>query len=559
MFASRLRSVDVFEPMSSGAGCIPVRLPGRVAPFPDEALASWLLRYSAPLGLSPERLLFGSGHARPHRTIRWWRRADPALVTTLSERSGISRIKVGATAFEGVAGAGRLDDLPGRFSRFGHRLLRKNDGHIVRVSVCRECLAGDSIPYIRRDWTLGWATVCPVHRVELVGRCPRCRTELNLPKPSDHEQFNPGLCRRCRFPLTHGESRQAHEAAIRLHRRLIQSHECGFFNLVGYGDMRWAAILGVSSALVSVVWDYTEIVARRRLFNDAARDLGLAARLPTAGDNYHGLLIVAWAMDDWPKRSRAIARGAGISVERLREVRIGGKYDAETRGTIEDVLASAWSARPLASRRRTNAGGRSYNDVQCDHGRGQNPLDAEYLSHAKALLRFFRRRGFGHHDARDLVQQVLLRLLEADRGQIVNMRGYAYRIAANEANGFERSRRITGRFQSAIAVLYGNTVEARDPPREIDGREAIRRLVEAILRLRPRARATWLAARVANRPQAAIAAEAGCGRYAIEKALRRADSRLRAELSEVLNFVYPQTSLAEPIGRFDGIDPRIPE
>ena len=381
------------------------------------------------------------------------------------------------------------------------------------MGVCRECLAGDSVPYIRRDWTLGWATIAP-------------RSPCGIGPPVSTMSALSYTCRSLRikdnsilgcvavadFQLTHGESRPAHEAAIRLHRRLIQSHQCGFFNLVGYGEMRWAAILGVSSALISIVFEGLHgDRRRRRLFNDVARDLGLAARYRTAGDNYHGLLLVAWTMDDWPKRSRAIARGTGIGVDRLRTIRIGGRFDTETRGAIEDVLASAWSGRPLALRRRTNAGARNGTDVECKHGRGQDPLDAEYLSQAKALLRFFRKREFqlrrrAGSCAASAAEQAVL---EADRGQIANRQAYVYRIAANEANGIKRSRRIAGRFQSALAVLYGTTVERR-PVREINGREVIGRLVEAVFRLPPRARATWLAARVANRPQADIASEAGC-------------------------------------------------
>ncbi len=32
----------------------PQLLPARIAPLPDEALASWLLRFAEPFGLSPE-------------------------------------------------------------------------------------------------------------------------------------------------------------------------------------------------------------------------------------------------------------------------------------------------------------------------------------------------------------------------------------------------------------------------------------------------------------------------------------------------------------------------
>ncbi len=39
------------------------RLPARVAPLPDEALPSWLLRFANPFGVSPEALLLGDGEA----------------------------------------------------------------------------------------------------------------------------------------------------------------------------------------------------------------------------------------------------------------------------------------------------------------------------------------------------------------------------------------------------------------------------------------------------------------------------------------------------------------
>ena len=54
----RIYEVELFNAEMVGA---PRSLPARVVPLPDEALASWLLRFADPFGISPEALLLGDG------------------------------------------------------------------------------------------------------------------------------------------------------------------------------------------------------------------------------------------------------------------------------------------------------------------------------------------------------------------------------------------------------------------------------------------------------------------------------------------------------------------
>ena len=272
--------VELIDSPQVGAYPHACRLPGRVSPLPQEALCSWLLRYADPFEIPPDQLLFGSEHGHLRRSTRWWRRADSRLIEALAERTGISRAEIGASAFEDVVGASPLDDLPERFGRGWSLRSDRSVKHLIRVSVCPRCLAGDLIPYIRRAWILGWATVCPIHEVALVERCPGCRKALYAPTPKSRERFTPALCGTCRFQLTNAPVRPACAGSVRLHQQLIQSHACGAFTLAGHMSLPWAATLGFFSVLVRVVASHTPPDARNLLFADISGDLRLATPIP---------------------------------------------------------------------------------------------------------------------------------------------------------------------------------------------------------------------------------------------------------------------------------------
>lgn len=144
-----------------------VRLPRHVEPAEDEALVSWLARLGADLELSP--LVLGStafgvdGRQDPE----WWRRPSDAVLAQISARTGLPPARLRAMTLLDYATA-RSDEAPERLS--GRRWVTPASQtphgwqRGRRVDVCRQCLAEDTRPCLRRLWMLGWAGACPTHR-----------------------------------------------------------------------------------------------------------------------------------------------------------------------------------------------------------------------------------------------------------------------------------------------------------------------------------------------------------------------------------------------------------
>ncbi len=205
------------------------RLLARVTPLPDEALASWLLRFADPFGVSPEALLLGDGEADLAMHPEWWRKPDPLLPAALARSAGVPNDDVRALTFADWPDDGRDDALPERFSR--QRLTVEQPARQSRrIGVCPECFAEDDIPYVRRTWTLGWLAACPIHGTVLVRACPEWGKKLRLPVLSSRDHFAPDRCPHCAFRLARASTRAAPEPVIRFQQSEVFAvdgeHEC---------------------------------------------------------------------------------------------------------------------------------------------------------------------------------------------------------------------------------------------------------------------------------------------------------------------------------------------
>jgi len=216
-----LFAVELFEPTAEEPAPRRPQLPGQIMPLPGEALASWLLRYAEPFGIAPEDLLLRNADAELAGRGDWWRRPHPALIERLAQATGVDPITIGSlTLWPGEESA---DDPRDRFSGLRFRAQWTTSHRQRRMAVCPLCLVEDAKPYVRRDWIIGWVTVCPEHASVLMDDCPECGCKLRLLALSSREYFAPDRCLRCGCRLTTTSPREAHGAAITLHRRLQEA------------------------------------------------------------------------------------------------------------------------------------------------------------------------------------------------------------------------------------------------------------------------------------------------------------------------------------------------
>lgn len=336
-----LFAVELFEPPGEEPAAQRPRLPGETAPLPGEALASWLLRYAEPFGIAPDDLLLRNSDIELTGRGDWCRRPHPHLVTRLAQATGVDPARIIGMTFAAGAGDETVDDLRDRFAARRFRAASTLSRRQRRMVVCPSCLADDVTPYVRRDWTAGWATVCTDHKTVLTSDCPECGYKLRMPSLSSHDYFAPDRCPRCAFRLANASSREAHGEAVALHRQLLDAHRTGAFDLPGHGPIARTVAVALFNVLLGAVWIETSLVARRRLFARIERDFGHDALGQEPEGSYEGLLILAWILKGWPDRVRttiAIVQGPRLrrQVERWREL------DEHVKLALLDLLLAIW-------------------------------------------------------------------------------------------------------------------------------------------------------------------------------------------------------------------------
>jgi RNA polymerase sigma-70 factor (ECF subfamily) len=162
-------------------------------------------------------------------------------------------------------------------------------------------------------------------------------------------------------------------------------------------------------------------------------------------------------------------------------------------------------------------------------GREAHDLDALYRTQAPRLFRFFSRKA-GGDDATDLVNEAFVRLLGIERrlaGAVERPAAYLSRIAAN----LLKDRARIARRANAGHVPFDETVHGgADTEFLHDGRETLRRLNDAVARLRPRTREIFLLHRVEGLTYAQIADEVGMSVKGVKKQMAKALFELRRDL-----------------------------
>lgn len=149
-------------------------------------------------------------------------------------------------------------------------------------------------------------------------------------------------------------------------------------------------------------------------------------------------------------------------------------------------------------------------------------LEGLYRAHHDGLMRFIRRRVQGER-AHDVVQRVFCRLAglsEQEQRGIAAPVAYLRRAADNmlrdDARQDERRSAVLHLGDDEVALRAGDQWAA------LEARDRLRRLEDALLRLKPRTREIFLAHRVDGYSYAEIAARTGLSIKTVEMHMTRA-------------------------------------
>lgn len=173
------------------------------------------------------------------------------------------------------------------------------------------------------------------------------------------------------------------------------------------------------------------------------------------------------------------------------------------------------------SRRFPAAAGAEAESPSIDRGLCQ--LGELYEAESQGLVRLVTRRIGNPDEARDVVQDVFVRLarLGGDwTGMIERPQAYARRIAANLVR--DRAKSAARRSASLHLVADEEMLAGPDPVKLLESRDLLRRLEGAMLRLRPKTRGIFMAHRVEGLTYAEIAERTGLSVKGVEKQMSRA-------------------------------------
>ena len=151
------------------------------------------------------------------------------------------------------------------------------------------------------------------------------------------------------------------------------------------------------------------------------------------------------------------------------------------------------------------------------------------------LLGYFRKRLAQPADARDLVQEVYLRILHTDRGEattIADPEAYLFTVAANLVKEEAVLHRSRARHVNVTEVFP--ELETRDDRAEdlLEREHRERRLAEALRRLPPRHRAVMLMQYRDRLSYADIAKRLGVSTHMVKKYVVKALALCRRDLAE---------------------------
>jgi hypothetical protein len=302
MRPSELYSADLLESRHVG----PCHLPRLVEPIEGEALPAWLHRFAEPLDLPPGVLMFDEVDAKRLANPSWWRQPPLALLERLAARSGVPLCTLQSMTFSTWNVDPATDDVTGRFARQRMHKLERLSIPARRHGVCPRCIAGDEVPFVRKEWTLGWVAVCETHALVLNISCSQCRSAFILP-PLRSPGYGWLTGKRCRCGAIIGDEPVivAHSLAVRFQSALHTGRATGSFEWPGLGSLSWTTAVALIDLILGIAWIGSRPELRRLCFARLEYELGLTSRFGSRG--YDGLLIAAWVLDQWPGRALSLS------------------------------------------------------------------------------------------------------------------------------------------------------------------------------------------------------------------------------------------------------------
>jgi RNA polymerase sigma factor (sigma-70 family) len=149
-----------------------------------------------------------------------------------------------------------------------------------------------------------------------------------------------------------------------------------------------------------------------------------------------------------------------------------------------------------------------------------------YRAHAGKLIRQIARRAGSRDEARDVVHEAVARFLSRGAGSSAEVKRLDAYLAEASHNLLTDRDRSAARFARASDEFRSSEPQHVDQILVLEARDKLRRLDQAMHKLRPRTRAIFLAHRLHGLSYTEIAAETGLSVKGVEKQMAKAIAKL---------------------------------
>lgn len=149
-----------------------------------------------------------------------------------------------------------------------------------------------------------------------------------------------------------------------------------------------------------------------------------------------------------------------------------------------------------------------------------------YRDHSSSLVRQLTRRTGCRELARELAHETFLRLLRMAPGNLALIEqpeAFIRRISTNLLRDWDRAEALRERSRPSVEIITNHLLDQVDI---LESRDTLRRLEQAVARLKPRTREIFLAHRVEGLSYAEIAARTGLGIKGVEKQMSKAIAKI---------------------------------
>ncbi len=306
--------------------------PLHLKPYPNELLASWVVRLSRAYGMGASRFgaRIGCASAFWHHDID--KGLDDNLLQALIDHTATPPARVFATTVAGYRGFPIEELYAQRRAAWLLSIgLRGRRRHRAWLQYCPHCLQGDIDPYFRRHWRLAFVTLCPQHECQLLDRCIACAAPCHIHQvPNDADTMT--RCYVCQFDARWAQAPSvddtaSHDCLMQIQGLLVDALSQGWYPLT---QAKWVATEEILSVLRHL--GYLLIASKhaqelRRCFcghlgqpcfePSFPSSRGRPIEVLSVADRFALMLLLAWWLSDWPDQFIALGVMAKLTVTDL--------------------------------------------------------------------------------------------------------------------------------------------------------------------------------------------------------------------------------------------------